>query len=101
MMAFLEQPLNRLQLAYARSGVPVFLQWWRDELVGLLPDRVRNVVAHDVEKLVIRLQDDALAYSREQGAQRTEIYQHKLSSDAKTDGSNLATELVQFERTPC
>lgn len=99
-MAFLEQPLNRLQLAYARSGVPVFLQWWRDELVGLLPDRVRNVVAHDVEKLVIRLQDDALAYSREQGTQRTEIYQHKLSSDAKTDGSNLATELVQFERTP-
>ncbi|MEP6938879.1 MAG: PilN domain-containing protein [Rudaea sp.] len=45
--------LARLRVRYAKTALPRFFSWWRGELVGLLPKRLRSLVDDRPEELLI------------------------------------------------
>lgn len=51
--AAIDIQLARLRVRYAKTPLPRFFSWWRGELVGLLPERLRNLVDERPEELLI------------------------------------------------
>lgn len=51
--AAIDIQLARLRVRYAKTPLPRFFSWWRGQLVGLLPERVRNLVDERPEELLI------------------------------------------------
>jgi general secretion pathway protein L len=53
MFELIQKPWRRLRARYEKSGLAIFLRWWRDELVGALPPRWREWLAPDPIVLTI------------------------------------------------
>lgn len=83
--AVLEKPLKRLTDVYARSWVPAFLHWWRQELLGCLPEQLRaRLSAPPLRAIACRQADDVLMIRKQRG---DEVL-HELSlSDPEHDGA--------------
>jgi len=53
--AAIDIQLARLRVRYAKTPLPRFFSWWRGELVGLLPERLRSLVDERPEELLIEM----------------------------------------------
>jgi len=63
----LENQLARLRTRYARTPLPGFFRWWGRELVALLPQRWRALLAERSEALLFEIRDGAMIVWRQSG----------------------------------
>jgi general secretion pathway protein L len=59
--------LARLRTRYARTPLPRFFAWWGRELVAMLPERWRGLLAERSEALLLEIRDGQLAVWRQTG----------------------------------
>lgn len=60
-------PLRRLSNRYAESPLPRFLAWWGGELRGLLPARVRELMAGESRQVLLGLHEDGVGVALAHG----------------------------------
>jgi len=75
-------PLGRLQLRYAHSPLPRFLQWWGLELAALLPARWRAVFAAGNARVLYEAGADTLQVRLEEGVRESLLTSLPLTDDA-------------------
>ena len=63
----LENQLARLRTRYARTPLPGFFRWWGRELVAMLPQRWRALLAERSEALLFEIRDGAMIVWRQSG----------------------------------
>ncbi len=64
----IDTQLARLRVRYAKTPLPRFFSWWCGELVGLLPERWRSLVAERPEELLIEVRAQELGVWRQSNA---------------------------------
>jgi general secretion pathway protein L len=69
----LDIQLSRLRVRYAKTPLPRFFAWWKGELVGMLPERWRTLVAENAEELLINAQPGEFAIWRLSGTRCAEF----------------------------
>ncbi|TLY52117.1 MAG: PilN domain-containing protein [Gammaproteobacteria bacterium] len=69
----LDIQLSRLRVRYAKTPLPRFFAWWKGELVGMLPERWRTLVAERAEELLIEAQPGQFVIWRQSGARCAEF----------------------------
>ncbi len=86
-------PLGRVQVRYAQSPLPRFLQWWGSELVQLLPMRWRAVFAAANARVFYEAGVDALELRLEQAGRETLLASVSLHDDAGESDPRLAATI--------
>jgi len=61
----IDTQLARLRVRYAKTPLPRFFSWWFGELVGLLPEQWRSLVAERAEELLIEVRAQELGVWRQ------------------------------------
>src|SRR5688572_14212908 len=92
----LNRQFARLRLAYAGSGLSRFLDWWRGELLPLVPPRVRAWFAEPHVEVLVRIDGDELVLHRDDLAEGERRFQ--LTQDADLLRSEIGTELALITR---
>lgn len=92
----LEKPLKRVEEAYARSFVPRFLSWWKNELLGCLPLAWRNRLSAAPLRVIAERDGDNLKLVRQRGQQRL---QELVLSDPETE-LGLVARFLNHEEEP-
>ncbi len=69
----LDIQLSRLRVRYAKTPLPRFFAWWKGELVGLLPERWRDLVAERAEELLLDAQPGEFVIWRLSAARCAEL----------------------------
>ena len=69
----------------AKTPLPGFFAWWRDQLLACLPARWRGLLSERSESLILDLRDTEIVVWRERGAAMTEYgrIRRDLSADAQ------------------
>lgn len=63
----LDRQLARLRTRLAKTPLPRFFAWWRDQLLACLPVRWRTVLSERPESLLLGLRSDEIVVWRERG----------------------------------
>ncbi len=63
----LERELARLRTRLAKTPLPGFFVWWRDQLLACLPARWRDLLSERSESLLLDLHDEEIVVWRERG----------------------------------
>jgi general secretion pathway protein L len=82
----LDRQLARLRTRLAKTPLPGFLAWWRDELLACLPARWRGLLSERSESLLLDLHDEEIVVWRERGEAMSEYarIRRDLPSDAQS-----------------
>lgn len=64
----IDTQLARLRTRYAKTPLPRFFSWWFGELVGLLPQRWRSLVAERADELLIEARPQEFGVWRQSNA---------------------------------
>lgn len=88
-LAVLEKPLRRLEEAYARSSIRRFLDWWKAELLGALPQAWRDRLVAPPLLVVAEQHGEGLLLRRLRGEQQ-------LAELQLDDPDAQAAEVQQF-----
>ena len=68
----LDRQLARLRTRLAKTPLPGFFAWWRDELLACLPPRWRGLVSEKAESLLLDLRSEEIIVWRERGTSMNE-----------------------------
>ena len=82
----LERELARLRTRLAKTPLPGFFAWWRDQLLACLPARWRDMLSEKSESLLLGLQDNEIVVWRERGDAMSEYARigRDLPADAQS-----------------
>ncbi len=69
----IDNRLARLRTRYARTPLPRFFTWWGRELVAMLPERWRALLAERADALLLEAQGGELLVWRQSGERTREI----------------------------
>ena len=87
----LERELARLRTRLAKTPLPGFFAWWRDQLLACLPARWRNLLSERSESLLLDLHDEEIVVWRERGDAMSEYA--RIRRDLPADAQN-----AEFQR---
>lgn len=82
----LERELARLRTRLAKTPLPGFFAWWRDQLLACLPARWRDLLSERSESLLLDLHDEEIVVWRERGDAMSEYarIRRDLPSEAQS-----------------
>ena len=87
----LERELARLRTRLAKTPLPGFFAWWRDQLLACLPARWRDLLSERSESLLLDLHDEEIVVWRERGDAMSEYA--RIRRDSPPDEQS-----AQFQR---
>ncbi len=90
-----ETQLNNLKNNRTIQSIGKFLSWWKTELLGGLPDGVREFLDPPKPKLYVRLIGDELVLSSSPDSD--ELLRVALAEDPAIASQTLAAEIAKFE----
>jgi general secretion pathway protein L len=82
--------LARLRTRYARTPLPRFFAWWGRELVALLPERWRAMLAERADALLLESQGSDLIIWRQSGERTRELSRISLAEPIDVQKASLA-----------
>ncbi|MEP6483198.1 MAG: PilN domain-containing protein [Rudaea sp.] len=82
--------LARLRTRYARTPLPRFFAWWGNELVALLPERWRAMLAERADALLLEAQGSELVIWRQSGERTRELSRISLAEPIDVQKASFA-----------
>jgi len=80
----------RLRTRYARTPLPRFFTWWGRELVALLPERWRAMLAERADALLLEAQGSELVIWRQSGERTRELNRISLAEPIDVQKGSFA-----------